>query len=130
MPLNYATPFYAPRTDLREIAMRQKGVMICILGYVAAFIMRIAMPMELRIVPALVGVAAVVTGAVFVFMLALAVYNTGTGIVLGLLTLIPLIGLIVLLIVNGKATTILKSYGIAVGLMGAKMNQIPRGPMG
>ena len=34
------------------------------------------------------------------------VYSTGLGIVLGLLTLIPCVGLIVLLIVNGKATSV------------------------
>src|SRR5260221_11674597 len=41
---------------------------------------------------------------VFVFMLAIKLYNTALGIVLGLLTLVPLINLIVLLVMNGKAT--------------------------
>ena len=77
-------------------------------------------------VAGLAVLAAAITGAVFVFMLALAVYNNATGIVLGLLTLIPLIGLIVLLIVNGKATAILRAHGIRVGLMGAKTSQIPQ----
>jgi hypothetical protein len=42
--------------------------------------------------------------------------------VLGVLALIPLVGLIVLLIVNGKATKILREHGVRVGLMGAKLS--------
>jgi len=80
----------------------------------------------------IIGIAILVVGvtaAVFVFMLALAVYSTGTGIVLGILTLIPIVGLIVLLIVNGKATSILRQHGIKVGLMGADPKQIPDTPI-
>ena len=62
--------------------------------------------------------------AVFVFMLAMAVYNNAAGIVLGVLTLVPILGLIVLLIINGKATSILRQHGIKVGLMGASSRQI------
>jgi hypothetical protein len=66
-----------------------------------------------------------VTAAVFVFMLALSLYSTGAGIVLGILTLIPVVGLIVLLVINGKATNVLRRHGIRVGLMGADPGQIP-----
>jgi ABC-type enterochelin transport system permease subunit len=55
----------------------------------------------------------------------MSLYSTTTGIVLGILTFIPLVGLIVLLIVNGKATNVLRQNGITVGLMGAKSSQIP-----
>jgi len=41
-------------------------------------------------------------------------------IVLGVLSLVPLIGLLVLLVVNGKATNILRQNDIKVGLLGAK----------
>ena len=60
-------------------------------------------------------------------MLAIAIYNTAMGIVLSILTLVPLVGLIILLIVNGKATGILRANGIKVGLLGAKTSQIPSG---
>jgi hypothetical protein len=46
--------------------------------------------------------------------------------VLGILTLIPLVGLIVLLIVNGKATNLLREDGIHVGLLGARMSDLDR----
>lgn len=53
-------------------------------------------------------------------MLATRVYGTGAGIVLGVLTLIPCLGLVILLLVNRKATDVLKQHGIGVGLLGAR----------
>lgn len=122
--LAYATPVVG-RTDLRTIAIRQRGIMYCVLAYLFGAIAQIFIPTPFNALPALVVLAAMITGAVFVFMLAIALYNTGVGIALGVLTLIPLVGLIVLLIVNGKATSILREHGIKVGLMGAKLDQIP-----
>jgi hypothetical protein len=122
-PLNYAPP--PPRNDLRVIAVRQKAIMYCILGYIVLIIGQFALPAEVRIFATLLAGCVSITAAVFVFMLALAVYNTGTGIVLGILTLIPLVGLIVLLVINSKATNILRAHGIRVGLMGADSSQIP-----
>jgi hypothetical protein len=62
-----------------------------------------------------------------VFMLATKAYSAGGGIVLGRLTLIliliPVIGLIMLLIINAKATGILKARGYTVGFMGASLSQ-------
>src|SRR5882724_8114189 len=107
-PLNYAQP---KRNDLREIATRQRILMFCILGYIAVFVLQFVLPPPLRIVLGLLALVVVITATVYVFMLAIAVCNTGAGIVLGILTLIPLVGLITLLIVNGKATAILKQNG-------------------
>ena len=122
-PLDYARP--AARNDIREIAVRQKAIMFCILGYILAVLLQFVLPPELRIILAIVAIGVSVTATVFVFMLAIAIYNVGAGVVLGILTLVPLVGLIVLLIVNGKATTILRDHGIKVGLMGANLSQIP-----
>ncbi|MDB5329137.1 MAG: hypothetical protein JWP03_288 [Phycisphaerales bacterium] len=122
-PLNYAAP--PPRNDLRNIAVRQKAIMYCILGYVALIVGQFALPPELRIIVALLAMGVSITAAVFVFMLAISVYNTGIGIVLGILTLIPFLGLLVLLVINSKATGILREHGIRVGLMGANSSQIP-----
>lgn len=110
-----------PRENLRAIATRQKGVLVCLLVYIVAVVARLLLHQ-----PALgyvVGVAGVAS-SVFVFMLAIRLYGTGVGVLLGVLTLVPLLGLIVLLIVNGKATSTLKSHGIAVGILGADMNVI------
>ena len=123
-PLSYATPQPA-RTDLRQIAVRQRAIMYCILGYVCCAVAQFVVPTPLKMMLAFGALAAGVTGAVFVFMLAVAIYNTGVGVLLGILTLIPLIGLIVLLIINSKATSLLKAHGIRVGLLGADVIQIP-----
>jgi hypothetical protein len=80
---------------------------------------RFALPPDLQILFIIGSVVLSIAGTVFVFMLAMKVYSTGLGIFLGLLTLIPCVGLICLLIVNGKATAVLQANGIHVGLLGA-----------
>ena len=59
----------------------------------------------------------------FVFLLAVEVQGTGLGIVFGILTFIPCLGLIILLIVN-HATSMLQTNRVRVGLMGANMSDI------
>jgi hypothetical protein len=100
--------------------------MYCILGYLVLVIAQFFVPPALGLFLALAGFAVSITAAVFVFMLALSLYGTGVGIVLGILTLVPLVGLIVLLVINGKATTVLRHHGIRVGLMGADPARSPR----
>jgi hypothetical protein len=124
--LGYAPPPQAG-TDLRTIALRQRAVMYCILAYLLLVVCQFALPPGLRWILGLAALAVSVAAAVFVFMLALAVYNTGTGVVLGILTLIPIVGLIVLLVINSRATNILRRHGIRVGLMGADPSTIPPG---
>ena len=113
---------------IREIAGRQRVLILCILAcivlYVAFIVLRniLPAPEPLILGPiALLLLAADITACVFVFLLTTKLYGTGVGILLGILTLIPCIGLIVLLIVNGKATAILKQNGIKVGFLGATL---------
>ena len=121
--LDYAPP--PSGVDLRTIAVRQRGIMFCILAYIVLVLGQFLFPPEVRPIVGLLALAASITAAVFVFMLALALYNTAAGIVLGILTLIPLVGLIVLLVINGKATNTLRRHNIRVGLLGADAKQIP-----
>lgn len=123
--LGYATPAPAGRVDVREVAVRQKGIIYCLLANITFVIASFAVPPEMQLIFAVLALAAQVTAAVFVFMLAIHLYGTGTGILLGILTLIPCIGLIILLIVNGKATTVLRQNGVHVGFLGASLSQIP-----
>ena len=108
------------REEIRTIAGRQKMLCACLLAYIVAFILLLASPGGLTTVFRLIVVAASVAATVFVFLLATKLYGTGLGIVQGILTLIPLVGVIILLVVNGKATGILRKHGVKVGLMGAK----------
>lgn len=112
------------RADVRSVAKYQKGIIVCILVYLIGAVVQFALPLRVQIILGLgIGVV-VIVGTVYVFLLAIKVYSTALGFLLGILTLIPCVGLIVLLLVNGKATTILRQNGIKVGLLGANLSQI------
>jgi hypothetical protein len=115
--------------DLRTIAWSQKIIILCILVEVLIFVFRAVLsfvvPPELALVTGLVllGLYLLVgiTATVCVFIMALKVYSPVVGVLLALLTLIPCIGLIVLIIINTTATGIMQQHGIRVGLLGANM---------
>jgi hypothetical protein len=112
------------RETLRAIAGNQKAIILCIVVYLCLIPIQFLIPEEVRIFLALALIPLGIAATVFVFLLATKVYSTGTGVVLGILTLIPCIGLIVLLIINGKATSVLKENGIHVGFLGASSSDI------
>jgi hypothetical protein len=133
-------PFQSPTTDsrivgvrsgsrgeLHSVAKNQKGVLFCLLAQLLGGIGVIALEptlpeaamLMLRIGLLGVGLASLV----FVFRLAVNVYPTWVGIVLGIFALVPCIGLLVLLAVNGKATSVLRHNRIKVGFMGADLSQ-------
>jgi hypothetical protein len=51
-------------------------------------------------------------------------HGPGLGVLFGFLTLIPCVGLIILLIVNQQATSLLQRNKVRVGLFGARMSDI------
>ena len=111
------------REDLRSVAVYQKGILVCILVYLIVIIGQFFVPAVLMIVLGLAGLGAGLTGLVFVFLLSTKVYGAGVGILLAILTLVPLLGLIVLLSINGKATATLRQNGHRVGLLGADLSE-------
>src|SRR5690606_15699565 len=119
-------PLGLDRGELRTIAKLQRGILTCILIYLIAVVGQfiVTVPVELR---PLIGIAlllVMLAAAVLVFMLAMRLYGIVAGVLLGILTLLPIIGLIVLLVINGKATGILRQNGIKVGFMGANVASI------
>ncbi|HUX15257.1 MAG TPA: hypothetical protein VMW52_02225 [Phycisphaerae bacterium] len=115
-----------PREELKSIAIKQRRVLICILCYIVIFVLALVL-IDLSGAPArLVKLCLLATGivsAVFVFMLGIQLYGTAVGVLLGLLTFLPFIGLLVLLIVNAKATRTLKAGGLRVGFLGVHPSQ-------
>jgi len=106
---------------IAAIARYQRGVMICILLYLAAVLANLALPIEHRL---WLGIGILFIGVVafvFVLMLALQLYSTAVAILFGIGTLIPCLGLLVLLIINQKATAVLRKHGLRVGLLGANV---------
>jgi hypothetical protein len=112
------------REDLRSVGAYQKGIIVCILIYLIAVLVQFALPQSLRLFLGLGFLALGVISTVFVFLLSIKVYSVGLGILYGFLTLVPCIGLIMLLVINAKATTILRQNGIRVGLLGANLSDI------
>ena len=108
--------------DLKTVAKYQKGVLLCILAEMLFFVLQMAAPQQLRPIISVGFLVASLVATVFVFLLAMKIYSTGVGVLWGILSLIPCVGLLVLLVVNGKATGVLKENGISVGLLGAKMS--------
>jgi hypothetical protein len=130
-------PYQPPETDarivgvndgsiesLRKVARYQKGILVCILIQLLAIAPRLAAPPELQILLSIGLVIVLIAGTVFVFLLAVNVYSTAMGVVMKIVALIPCIGLLALLVVNGKATTVLRNNGIKVGLLGADLSKI------
>ncbi|MCX7426604.1 MAG: hypothetical protein NTW96_13395 [Planctomycetia bacterium] len=111
------------REDLRSVAVYQKGILVCILVYLIVIIGQFFVPAGLMIVLGLAGLGAGLAGLVFVFLLSTKVYGTGVGILLAILTFVPLLGLVVLLSINGKATATLQLNGHRVGLLGADLSE-------
>ncbi len=116
---------------LKAVASAQRNLLICILLNIVSYITLVVLGRQgqgsparaLAIVilcAAAVLLAAAIGGLIYTFILATKIYNTGLGIILSILTLIPCLGLIVLLMVNQKATAMLQENGYEVGLFGAK----------
>jgi hypothetical protein len=140
-----SNPYEAPRADLRavgvrsgqqadvrQVAVAQKVILVCILIQIVNMIFQLTValgklpiPQEALMAASIVSLITSVVSAVYVFILAIRVYNTGLGILFGILALVPCAGLVVLLVVNAKATGILQANGHKVGLMGADLSTIP-----
>jgi hypothetical protein len=112
------------REELYRIASYQKAVLLCVLVSLGVVAGQFALP-EGSTLLVIAGLAVVgVISAVFVFLLATSLFGNGLGAFLGVLTLVPYLGLVVLLFVNGKATAVLKEHGIRVGLLGADLSKL------
>jgi hypothetical protein len=116
--------YYLTLEGLRSIAFYQRMILICILVYLTFAIGMFFVPPVLRIVFVVVFGLSAITAAVFVFFLSIRVYGIALGIILGICTLIPWAGLLVLLIINGRATAELTRHDIRVGLMGARSSDL------
>jgi hypothetical protein len=117
---------YAKSPDgIREIAKRQRALLLCILGNILLYLLLLATRDRIPLMAALLIVGALfaveITAMVYVFLLSTKLYGMGVGILMGILTLVPCLGLLILLVVNGRATTALQASGIKVGLLGAKL---------
>ena len=119
---------YSPE-DVQRIAIYQKGIIVALAANLGLqfFVIIIGIPGAQSEVAAfavlgLVGVliATVLLALVFTFLLARSLHGTGIGVMLALTQFVPCVSLIVLLVLNAKATSVLRKSGLIVGLFGAK----------
>ena len=111
--------------QLRAIANTQRMLMFCILAYLAGLVLSGVLPQPLKLVGGLLYIVGGIAAVVYVILLGVKLHSTGVAILLGVLTFVPCVGLIVMLVVNSKATEILKANGIKVGLLGASPSSLP-----
>lgn len=107
-------------TMLLELAENQRYVLYTLLGELIALVMLVAAPP----VGFFFVLAAIFIRAFFVFKLSVLAFNEGTGMVLGLLSLLPFVGIIFLAGINQTASSILKQCNLPVGFFGVPTSVI------
>ena len=102
-----------PLIDILEVANRQKQILWMILISIPA---------------TFIPFATLVTGVIQIYFIVKLAKAVGSSMawLYAVLAFLPLIGLIALLRLNGKATKILKDNGVAVGLMGANSDDLKK----
>jgi hypothetical protein len=114
---------------VRKVAVYQRAIMYCILANIILYVTMLGArgsggpASMLNLLLAVLFLAVGITQLVYIVLLAVEVYNVAVGVLLGVLCFIPCVGLLILLMVNQKATKTLQQNGIKVGLMGANMSQ-------
>ncbi len=115
--MNQGTQDPWTKNDLIELAKHQKNIMWMILIALASMLAAMFIPY-----------ITIVTGLIqlyFIYKLAVAVRSSVAWVYI-ILAFIPLVGLLGLLHINGKATKTLQANGIKVGLMGARMEDFDK----
>ncbi|KZC36997.1 MULTISPECIES: hypothetical protein [Rhodanobacter] len=124
--MNTYNPYEAPKADIAappasdagigQVASAQKLIIYSILAYFAGAAARV----WLGPVGVLVVLAAALMGLIGTFRLCSGLgYSMLVRVILIVLMFVPLISLIVLLVLNAKATARLRAAGYHVGLLGA-----------
>jgi hypothetical protein len=124
---NYPRPNLAgDRQVLKEVAIAQRHVMLCVLGQLGIFCLNLIAGSQH--IAALSIVDMFLALGLLVFMI-MSVIRLAKGLLLSpviyvILMFIPCVSLLMLLSLSGKATKQLQQAGIKVGLLGADPNSI------
>ena len=100
--------------DIRRVALAQRlllwAVLASFIGLLVPLGMLVTIPFQLYCVFRLAKAFGMSSGRATVWLLAM---------------FIPVVSLICLLVLNARATRTLRNYGVKVGLMGARMADLP-----
>jgi Mn2+/Fe2+ NRAMP family transporter len=126
---SYQSPFStAPNRDkLQRVAKYQRWVIFALLANIVVNILAFgtmtqSLPVRLGVL--VISLVVVVFAITSIVLLAKEVINIGVAILCGILMFVPCVSLIVLLVVNQKATSYLQQHGIKVGFLGVDPNSI------
>ncbi len=121
---------FGDRSRLRAVAAAQRHLNLSLLAYLGVVPFFIAVVVISggaewgAAVVLLYYVAVAIYGCVSIFRLAAILRGNLLAVVYTLAMLVPLLGLVLLLILNAEATTILRQSGIKVGFLGADPRSI------
>lgn len=101
------------KQEAYDVGKKQKAILWLILASIGAFF-----------IPFAIFVVAII-GVVFVYQLASA-QKSSYAWLWALLQIVPLVSLICLLILNQRATKIVRDKGVKVGLMGANSKELEK----
>lgn len=135
-----ANPYSAPTTidanqvawpddpvRLLGIAKAQRGLMLCILGYLVSLLLLFPLGHKesgLVILAGLLLLASSLGGLLFLILLTHRLSGTLVAVIVGVGFLIPLVGLLLMVLMSGKASRMLKQAGFKVGLLGSDIGKI------
>ncbi len=120
------------REDLKAVAVAQKalhGCIVLLFSYVCATLLLSHYPEaanhSLALVITEVAVVVYLVAMVSVFFIAVRAYTIGCAgyLLLGIATIVPVLGIMLMLMVWRKATRTLKENGHHVGLLGADLSR-------
>jgi hypothetical protein len=121
----------AMRGRLRRVATYQRWVLLALLANITIASVAIAAAFQLAEVPAnvlhwlgMIRLPICLFMTIAAFLLAKELWNLAIGVLCGLSMWVPYASLLVLLVLNQKATRFLQAYGIKVGLLGADPKRV------
>lgn len=128
IPINLPSPKEAHREQLQRVALRQRRLIYVFLANLVCMILPItgaALQQPLLVLLWLpLYLTLVVLSALAIFFLAQEVYSTAVAVVSVVCMILPCVSIIVLLMVNQKATTYLQQHGVKVGFLGVDPKSI------
>jgi hypothetical protein len=111
------------------IARNQRMILLVLLAYLVAGWLASAAASPgantgAQLAFVLVALCTAIAGLVFAVRMASALHGPGTGVLYAVLLLVPLVNLITLLVLNGRATRELKAAGLNVGFLGVTSSEL------
>lgn len=116
------------RDAVRRVARYQRWVIFALLFNIGVNVLSLAVSFAQLPIPSIVILVLALAGGLFaiiaIFQLAKELSGPGLGVFCAILMIMPCISLLVLLIINQKATTFLQNNGVRVGFLGTNPDSI------